>query len=78
MGPALRVEGHTLKWEGPPSENEAQAAEEGESGRDPWQQPLGIRVLFEARVEEKAASRLLLENCGTTAVYYAWQVGDSP
>ena len=78
VGPALRVGGHMLKWEGPPSEGEGHTAKEGEREWNPSRQPLDIRVLFEAGVGEKATSHLLMENCGTAAVYYSWQVGDSP
>ena len=67
-----------LRWEGPPLEGEGQTSEEGERGQGLLRRPLDVRVLFEARVGERTTSHLFMENCGTAAVYYAWQVGDSP
>ena len=60
LGPALRVGQQLLQWEGPPT---AKA-----------QNPLEVRVLFESSVGERITSHLDMENCGTTAIYYSWQV----
>lgn len=63
MGPALTVEGHLLKWEGPPRPGSKSSLE-----------PLDVRVTFESGVEEEVTSCLTMENSGTSAIYYSWKV----
>ena len=113
IGPALKVGGHLLKWEGPPPKqppkNSSQAmhsrAVKSEitltGGRkeielekktstaslkdftqeqkkavdfERRQKPLELRVTFESNTQEMSTSHLEMENCGTAAVYYSWQV----
>jgi len=37
-------------------------------------EPVDLRVIFESAVGEMTTSHLEMENCGTTAIYYSWQV----
>lgn len=39
-----------------------------------YQQPIELRVNFQGKPNEITASFLEMENCGTAAVYYSWQV----
>lgn len=39
-----------------------------------FQLPIQLRVNFEAKPDEMTTSVLEMENCGTAAVYYSWQV----
>ena len=38
------------------------------------QHPLELRVNFQGKPNEMTSSLLEMENCGTAAVYYSWQV----
>ena len=58
VGPALRVADQLLTWD-----------QEGEMARGPH-----VRVLFEADVTKLASSYLCMQNCGTTAIRYCWEV----
>lgn len=58
VGPALSLAGQLLRWEEPGGEGEG----------------LCERVLLESEVGEMSTSHLDMENTGTTAIYYAWQV----
>ena len=63
MGPALTVDGHLLKWEGPPRPGSKSSLE-----------PVDVRVTFESGVEEEVTSYLTMENSGTSSIYYSWKV----
>ena len=63
VGPALTIRGHLLKWEGAPSPDLENNSE-----------PVDLRVTFESGVEEEITSHLAMENSGTTAIYFSWQV----
>jgi hypothetical protein len=39
-----------------------------------YQQPIELRVNFQGKPNEMTSSFLEMENCGTAAVYYSWQV----
>lgn len=39
-----------------------------------YQQPIELRVNFDGKPNEMTSSFLEMENCGTAAVYYSWQV----
>ena len=39
-----------------------------------YQQPIELRVNFEGKPNDMTSSFLEMENCGTAAVYYSWQV----
>ena len=62
IGPAMRVGGRLLRWEGPPCST-SDASE-----------PLELRVVFESNTGDISTAHLDLENCGTAAVYYSWLV----
>ena len=64
IGPALKIDTCLVKWEGLPDTQ----------GDQPCGEPLEFRVLLEAGLGEMTTSHLQLENCGTTAIYYSWQV----
>ena len=66
VGPALKIRGHLLKWEGPPK-HDFQTSQTGS-------EPVDFRLTFESGVEEEVTSCLPMENCGTTAIYYSWKV----
>jgi len=76
IGPALRIGGELLKWEGPPAglngSKVHSGRQEGRRGHD--LEPVDLRVIFESAVGEMTTSHLEMENCGTTAIYYSWQV----
>lgn len=64
VGPALMIRGHLLKWEGAPSS----------PGVKNNVEPVDLRVTFESEVDEQVTSHLSMENIGTTAIYFSWEV----
>ncbi len=58
IGPALALAGQLLQWEEPGGRGEGVCE----------------RVVLESGVGEMATTHLAMENTGTTAIYYSWQV----
>ena len=58
VGPALKVADQLLTWD---QEDEMETAPR-------------LRVLFEADVTKLVSSYLCMQNCGTTAIRYSWEV----
>ncbi len=60
FGPTLRLATKLLRWEEPGGRGERKGVRE--------------RVLLESGVGEMTTSYLAMENTGTTALYFSWQV----
>ena len=61
IGPALKLNGQLLKWEGD------EVAEGSLS-------PINLKLLFEEEVNSTSQANVEMENCGTAAIYYSWKV----